>query len=473
MSLVGTHSIKVFTSPVNSAGGVNANLVRGNDNVLRNAYVAHDADATIHVQSSTLAARPAAGVVGRKWMTVDGTSVRMWYDTGATWVESANVVGPASSTNNAVAVFDGTTGRLLKSSPVIIDASGNVSGIGTLTTSGTTDLAQSATGNAITNIGSGSQTGNAITNIRSAAGQYSQLNFRRGTQVRWSLYQDNTAESGSNVGSQFSIAAHDDAGVFIDNVMRVNREAGGALTLNRPVTVAAGAASPGLRVTTTGAETARLAYDGSNYLTVGVSSTGGVTLNAIGSGAQFTFFDRLTASVSASANYTADFASTVSTGTSSALAIRGTASNATTTGTISNLTGVQGVASSTGVGATTTTASAFRADVTRSNGTITDGHGLYVSAISTAMTNAYGIRVLAVTGGTSQNFAIYTNAGLVRFGDTVNIATANGLQVNGVKVVGDQGATIADPAGGTTVDAEARTAINTIIDRLQAHGLIA
>lgn len=32
--------------------------------------------------------------------------------------------------------------------------------------------------------------------------------------------------------------------------------------------------------------------------------------------------------------------------------------------------------------------------------------------------------------------------------------------------------TISDPSGGATVDAQARTAINTIIDRLQALGLI-
>lgn len=37
----------------------------------------------------------------------------------------------------------------------------------------------------------------------------------------------------------------------------------------------------------------------------------------------------------------------------------------------------------------------------------------------------------------------------------------------------DQPATITDPTGGGTIDAEARTAINTIIDRLQELGLIA
>src|SRR3990167_6607291 len=37
----------------------------------------------------------------------------------------------------------------------------------------------------------------------------------------------------------------------------------------------------------------------------------------------------------------------------------------------------------------------------------------------------------------------------------------------------DQPATIADPSGGITQDAEARKAINTLIDRLQEIGLIA
>ena len=36
----------------------------------------------------------------------------------------------------------------------------------------------------------------------------------------------------------------------------------------------------------------------------------------------------------------------------------------------------------------------------------------------------------------------------------------------------DQVATIADPAGGATVDAEARAAIALIIDALEAHNLV-
>jgi len=47
------------------------------------------------------------------------------------------------------------------------------------------------------------------------------------------------------------------------------------------------------------------------------------------------------------------------------------------------------------------------------------------------------------------------------------------LSVAGNQVVGARGAAVAEPAGGTTVDAEARTAIAAILARLRAHGLIA
>lgn len=51
-------------------------------------------------------------------------------------------------------------------------------------------------------------------------------------------------------------------------------------------------------------------------------------------------------------------------------------------------------------------------------------------------------------------------------------ATTSLLGFYGVTPV-DQPATVTDPTGGGTQDAEARTAINAIIDRLQELGLIA
>jgi hypothetical protein len=44
--------------------------------------------------------------------------------------------------------------------------------------------------------------------------------------------------------------------------------------------------------------------------------------------------------------------------------------------------------------------------------------------------------------------------------------------VGGEQVVGQPGAPIAGPAGGGTVDAEARTAIDGILSALRAHGLV-
>lgn len=56
---------------------------------------------------------------------------------------------------------------------------------------------------------------------------------------------------------------------------------------------------------------------------------------------------------------------------------------------------------------------------------------------------------------------------------TTNVNTSSGYQQNGVQVLGAQGAAVADASGGATIDAEARTAINTLLARLRTHGMIA
>jgi|SRR3990167_3051158 len=57
-------------------------------------------------------------------------------------------------------------------------------------------------------------------------------------------------------------------------------------------------------------------------------------------------------------------------------------------------------------------------------------------------------------------------------GTKIGTATAQKIGFYNATPV-DQPATISDPTGGITQDAEARTAINTLIDRLQELGLIA
>ena len=54
------------------------------------------------------------------------------------------------------------------------------------------------------------------------------------------------------------------------------------------------------------------------------------------------------------------------------------------------------------------------------------------------------------------------------------IGTLSGsqLMVDGVKVVGSRDAAIAAPTGGTTVDAQARSAIGLILGTMRQHGLI-
>jgi hypothetical protein len=53
-----------------------------------------------------------------------------------------------------------------------------------------------------------------------------------------------------------------------------------------------------------------------------------------------------------------------------------------------------------------------------------------------------------------------------------DVNTSGVFRVGGTQVVGPRGAAVAAPSGGTAPDSQARTAINALIARLQAHGLI-
>ena len=81
-------------------------------------------------------------------------------------------------------------------------------------------------------------------------------------------------------------------------------------------------------------------------------------------------------------------------------------------------------------------------------------------------------------GGESSSFpALKRSSAIIqaRLADDSDYAIldCDALRVNGTKVVGDQGAAVADASGGAVIDAEARTALNALLARARVHGLIA
>jgi hypothetical protein len=71
---------------------LSASVVVNHFNSTRSAHTSHDADPGIHLQSSTLASRPAASTAGRKWLTADAGEYKLWYDDGVKWHEVGGAV---------------------------------------------------------------------------------------------------------------------------------------------------------------------------------------------------------------------------------------------------------------------------------------------------------------------------------------------------------------------------------------------
>jgi hypothetical protein len=62
--------------------------------------------------------------------------------------------------------------------------------------------------------------------IRGDAGQNRLISYRTGALQRFGLYVNNTAESGSNAGSNFAIRAYDDAGTLLSTPLFIERSTG-------------------------------------------------------------------------------------------------------------------------------------------------------------------------------------------------------------------------------------------------------
>ena len=82
-----------------------------------------------------------------------------------------------------------------------------------------------------------------------------------------------------------------------------------------------------------------------------------------------------------------------------------------------------------------------------------------------------------ITGGNSAKFKSYLGTGNASLSvdndNRLMIGATGGVQLNGVRILGDQQPSMADPSGGSVIDVECRQALVALADRIRNHGLIA
>jgi hypothetical protein len=123
------------------------------------------------------------------------------------------------------------------------------------------------------------------------------------------------------------------------------------------------------------------------------------------------------------------------------------------------------------------------------NGTLATGYLHVKHTLAATSTTAAALRVdggLGVGGAGYFGAGLYCTTGTFAGGSAPGtpgstdvligggiVAVSTSIKVGANQVLGAQGAAVADASGGATVDAEARTAINTLLARMRAHGAIA
>jgi hypothetical protein len=223
---IGQHAVATFTSPVNGTTPIDANSVRGNDNTLRSSYNNHDADPGVHLQSSALASRPAAGTAGRKWLSNDTGSYRLWYDDGTNWQELTYLSGGGGTISGSLLITGtlGVTGLITATGGVLGNVTGNLTG----NASTATALATARTINGV------SFDGTANITVTAAAGTLSGSTLASGV----------TASSLTSVGTLTSLAVSGNA-TFDTNTLFVdaanNRVGVGTASPNYALSVAGAA----------------------------------------------------------------------------------------------------------------------------------------------------------------------------------------------------------------------------------------
>ena len=295
---VGQHSVATFTSPVNGTSPIDANTVKGNDNTIRSAYVDHDADPGIHVQSSTLASRPVANSAGRKWMTQDSGVIRLFYDDGTNWYEvdylrttggtisgNLSISGTLAVTGVATLTAQPILSSLTASQAVFTDAS---KGLVSNAITGTGNVVMSASPTLTGTIGAASMTLSGTLGVTGLL-TFASLKGTGATTVTNILDEDNMAsDSATALATQQSIKAYVDAQVGASDALSEVLAIGNTTGANdiivstgqkiRTPAVAAGDGTSAITIAnTTGALTLATALADSNLATI---STAGKVANS-------------------------------------------------------------------------------------------------------------------------------------------------------------------------------------------------
>lgn len=217
---VGSNQVSTFTTPVNATSPIDANTVRGNDNTMKSAFNAHDADGGLHLQSSAESSKPTAGTAGRKWLATDTGALYLWFDTGSTWVEVNYLRNTGGTISGAISVTDATdatsisTGSIKTAGGVgvtkalwvggLANIAGAVTLQSTLNVTGVITATAGVSGNAST--ATALATARAIngTNFDGTAGITVPVNNTDDTSTNATMYPLWTATAGGNYAAKVS-----------------------------------------------------------------------------------------------------------------------------------------------------------------------------------------------------------------------------------------------------------------------------
>lgn len=266
---VSQHQQSSFSNPQNGQTPIDADQVTANDNALRTAYNAHDADTGIHLQGIASGSLPAAGTAGRKVLVTDTLLIQ--YDNGSSWDDLDYLSRTNGGTVAGNVTFAGTmTGTL----------TGNASTATALATARAFSISGDVTASGVNFDGTGAValsaaiTADSIVNadINSAAGIVDTKLATISTAGKVS----NSATTATSANTASAIVARDGSGDFAAGVITGTRlvNSGTTITL-RGVTYTLPSAdgSSGQVLQTNGSGTLSWAAPASGYVT-GSGTTG-------------------------------------------------------------------------------------------------------------------------------------------------------------------------------------------------------